>query len=417
MRYVLLIVGLFILSGSSQGQDWERRHKFAKAYFGISNFFVPQLSAGQFLNTGGNIEEFDRSGFLSPSVNIGATHFWGYADLYVSINTVGLKFKKDVLENSIRLGTFTGLRVYPWPSKSGNIRPYLGYKFSPFRFRQNDISDQSYKFTQVKSAFDLGLGIQLPNFYFTLEYSRVANPSFNTFLSRDRTSTSKFPSQLFQLGFNYMIETTASSNTGALEELTRIFSSSNKDGFFVAGGPSSAFPLLSSDYISDLYPFLDDKSFPRIFPDLAVGYHFTKTDIITALSFRPMSQRRSAFDFDQQINRRSLILEAYKFVGDYHGFVPYFGLGLSYENLSLTEMDGENMITDLTQNKVSPAFVFGWDIRPSVKADWWILRTNLRYYPFLNIEHQERNLSLQHLEFNFIQFVFYPQRKAKYRNR
>jgi hypothetical protein len=39
-----------------------------------------------------------------------------------------------------------------------------------------------------------------------------------------------------------------------------------------------------------------------------------------------------------------------------------------------------------------------------------ILRTNLRYFPILNFERQAKKLSLQHLEFNFIQFVLNPQR-------
>ncbi len=40
-----------------------------------------------------------------------------------------------------------------------------------------------------------------------------------------------------------------------------------------------------------------------------------------------------------------------------------------------------------------------------------MLRTNLRYAPFLDIEHNSKVLSLQHLEFNFIQLVIYPQRR------
>lgn len=55
--------------------------------------------------------------------------------------------------------------------------------------------------------------------------------------------------------------------------------------------------------------------------------------------------------------------------------------------------------------------VFGWDIRPSEKGDWWLLRTNLRLPPQLAVQHDEQTWSLKHLEFNFIQFVLYPQRK------
>ena len=73
-------------------------------------------------------------------------------------------------------------------------------------------------------------------------------------------------------------------------------------------------------------------------------------------------------------------------------------------------------ITNITQNKITSAITFGWDIRPSKKGDWWLLRTTLRYSPNLNIEYLNKNLSLQHLEFNFIQLVVYPQRLSKYKN-
>ncbi len=409
MRIIQFII-LLAFSLNLNAQDWEKRHHFAKSYFGISNYIVPNLTNGKFLDADGTIQEFKRNGFLSPAVNIGATHFWGYADFYVSINTADIKFGEDNLENSIRLGTFTGLRIYPFPSQENTIRPYIGYKFSPFRYRQTDLSSQDYKFTQVKSAFDIGLGIQLPNFYFTLEYSRIANPSFDTYLSRTVASIDQFPTQLFQIGLNYTIETTNTADTEVNRKLNKLFSGTNKYGFFLAAGPSSAFPIISSNYVTDLYPFLDDKSFPIIFPDVAIGYHFTKLDLVTAFSFRPINQRRKAYNFEQFISRNSMTLEVYKFFGDYHGFSPYIGVGLGYENLTLSITDNQTEVTQFTENQFSPSIVFGWDIRPSVKGDWWILRTNLRYSPFLTMEYQDKNLSLQKLEFNFIQFVLYPQR-------
>ena len=387
-------------------QDWEKRHQFAKSYFGVSNYIINSLSNGNYLTSSNQIATFEKSGFISPAVNIGATHFWGHADFYVSINTTDIKFQEDSLDNSYRLGTFTGLRIYPLASKSNNIRPYLGYKFSPFRYRQNNLDGATYKHTSVKSILDVGLGIQLPNFYFTLEYGRVLNPEFETYLSRDVQSADLFPKNLFQVGLNYMIETTKSASTEINRNLNKEFSASNQHGLFFAAGPSSSFPIGTSSYVQDLYPFLDDKSFPIIFPDIALGYHFTKPDIITAFSMRPINQKRSAFDYEHQLSRQSIILETYKFLADYHGFVPYVGLGMGYEKLEFTETNSD----PVKKNQLSPAVVFGWDIRPSVKGDWWILRTNLRYYPFLKLHVENKSLSLQHMEFNFIQFVMYPQR-------
>jgi hypothetical protein len=110
------------------------------------------------------------------------------------------------------------------------------------------------------------------------------------------------------------------------------------------------------------------------------------------------------------VERRSLALEGFKFLGDYHGFAPFIGGGLSIDRLHLKESDSEILIRDERQQHISPLLVFGWDIRPGIKSDPWLLRTNLRYAPLLNFETGSGNLSLQHLEFNFIQFVVYPGR-------
>ncbi|MDE0470923.1 MAG: hypothetical protein OXH57_03195, partial [Ekhidna sp.] len=114
-RYLSAII-ILICTIYVHAQNWEKRHKFAKTYFGVSNYIVPRLSIGRFLDTNEDIQSFNRNGFLSPAINMGATHFWGYADFYVSINTSDIKFRDDELSNSFRLGTFTGCRVYPFVS-------------------------------------------------------------------------------------------------------------------------------------------------------------------------------------------------------------------------------------------------------------------------------------------------------------
>ncbi|WNJ19087.1 hypothetical protein [Pontibacter sp. G13] len=414
-RRFFLLVLLLLAIPVVHAQDWTRRHQFAKTYFGLSTFVAPNWSDGPFLNPDGQVQSYGRSGFGSPSINIGATHFWGYADFYISINTVGIKFQEDEIKNSIRLGTFTGCRVYPFPSKIGTVRPYLGYKFSPFRFKQYDLEEASFSHTSVQSVLDVGLALQLPSFYLTLEYSRVLNPSFTNYLSRTISRTDQFPNQLIQLGINYTLETTAFSNAPGNKAAYKYFSATNRYGLFFAAGPSSAFPTANSEYLQEHLPFLDDRAFPSLFADVAAGYHFSKLDLITAASFRAMAQKRSAFDYEQAISRKSVVLECYKFLGDYHGFVPYLGLGLSYERLKLSETDRGMPVASLAENTLSPALVFGWDIRPSVQGDWWILRTNLRYFPFLGIDRDGQQVSLQYVEFNFIQFVVYPQRLGRIR--
>ena len=136
MKNSILFVLLFVIS-SAYTQDWEKRHQFAKSYFGLSNYIITSLSNGNYLTSSNQTATFEKNGFISPAINIGATHFWGHADFYVSINTKVIKFQEDSIDNSYSLGTFTGLRIYPLASKSNNIRPYLGYKFSnPIQAKQ-----------------------------------------------------------------------------------------------------------------------------------------------------------------------------------------------------------------------------------------------------------------------------------------
>ena len=411
LGFCLLAATLF--STPTNAQDWEKRHAFAKAYFGAGAYYIPTLNPGTVLGVDGNLQSFEKAAFMTPAVNIGATHFWGHADFFVSITTTDITFGENTIENNYRLGTFTGLRLYPYPTEVGKVRPYVGYAFSPYRYKQVNTSGEEFKHTAVKSMYNAGLAYQLPSAYITLEYGRTANPDFDTYLSRTLTGSDAFPASMFQLGINFAIETTSPSAAPMNKKANEIFAASNANGLFVAAGPSSAFPIQSSSYVADSRPYLDDMSMPFIFPDFAAGYHFTKSDFIVAAASRRTIQKRSAFNYTSRLQRQSLNIEGYKFLFDYHGFVPYLGAGFGRENLELTRTEFGNDLDPVTEQIWSPNIVFGWDIRPSVKGDWWILRTNLRYYPTLQLELAQGALSQQHLEFNFIQLVVYPQRLQK----
>ena len=74
-------------------------------------FVVPSMGNGQYLNGSGVLTGFSRGGFLTPAVNIDTTHFWGFTRFLCLNYDGGIKFGKDDEQNSVRLGTFTGLRV------------------------------------------------------------------------------------------------------------------------------------------------------------------------------------------------------------------------------------------------------------------------------------------------------------------
>ena len=249
------------------------------------------------------------------------------------------------MKNSIHMGTFTGLRVYPWAVGEGQgLKPYLGYKVSPWRYRQGDTPELSYKTTRIKGMVDAGLGWATSWGYFTLEGTKLLNPDFKVNLTPAAGSTpDRWPGWTIGMGLNISLETTSVASNPVNKQLNTELREHNQQGLFLAAGASSAFPIAASDAVTEDYPYLDDRSFPTIFPDLALGYHFTKADALVAVSRRRMVQRRSAYNRALDIDRQSTV-EAYKFVGDYHGFVPYVGLGVGMERMDLEEREGRRRV-------------------------------------------------------------------------
>lgn len=406
---------LWILDGMGQDLDLKKRYSFAKSYFGIDLNYFYNLQSSSFLNQQNEIQSFERSNFISPAINFGATHFWGHADFFVSIATSSRKAKADELDNSIRFRAITGMRIFPLAIKENTLRPYLSYKFAPIRLNQSNLQGENYRKTEVKSIFGAGIAYQTSKIYTHLGYELIPNNQTSIYLSRSQTATSAFPKGLVSFGINYTIEFTNGSYSSPIPQLDSILRSKNTLGWFFGIGPSSAFPVKSSTYITELYPFLDDKGMPNVFPEITAGYHFSKHEFIVSANFRPIKQERNAFSFNQKLIRNSLGLEAYKFLFDYHGFAPFVGAGIMYDNIKLVETDNTTKLTDERFTFISPSLIFGWDIRPGKRADIWLLRTNLRYSPLLEINKNSKKISLQYLEFNFIQAVIYPQRIKKYK--
>lgn len=412
----LLLLALSLCLATLHAQDLKHRYTFAKAYFGLDLNVVSGYGSSEFIGADGNRVPFTRQGFAVPAVNIGATHFWGHADFYVSITTVPLGGQEQAVEAKTRFGAFTGLRVYPWKSKVSSLRPFVGYKFSPMRYSQWSLSGEAFKRTQVRGVLDFGLTYQTKKAYLYAGYNQLLNNEIDIAVSRNQFTRTSIPPGFFTIGANLAIETTYNGDAKGIAHFNDTFDDARRFGWFLAIGPSSAFPLQKSDYFTGDRAFLDDLTMSNILPDIGAGFHFLPLDANVALSFRPIVQERSGGDFQQTVRRSSLALETYKFIGDYHGFTPFLGLGLGYERMRLTETDGEITLADIRKTTFSPLIVFGWDIRPAKKGDAWLLRTNLRYTPFLDLEYRDRRISMQQLEFNFIQLVVFPARLRAYKS-
>ena len=132
------------------------------------------------------------------------------------------------------------------------------------------------------------------------------------------------------------------------------------------------------------------------------------------MAYRPISIQNKAYGFEQTLNRTALSVDCFKYLLNFHGFVPYLGLGLNLDSLSLTEVDKGSETRSKSTSNTNVSYVFGWDIRP-VDYPFFALRTNMRYTPnhFLQLDDNSR-VSYDHFEFNFIQLVFYIDRTLSF---
>ena len=407
--YVLFCVDLWAQTENKE----EKRFTFAKSYFGIDMSYVPAYGPSSYL-LGSSTKNYQRQGYSLAAVNIGATHFWGITDIYVSIPTVAVVTEDKPTKTRVSHGASTGCRVFPLTfferirNKSLHLpQLFVGYKFLPMTYMQGDHSH-----TKVLGFIDLGLSTQINSWYL---YARadlaLSRYRFDVYLKETSPIETHMPFSWFSVGANWMIETTKGAASDRNKKRHEINSQTNRYGFFLGVGPSAAFPISSSTYIKKKRPFLDDKAFPSIFFELSLGYNFSVQDIVIQFAFRSMKQPRKFGDISSSLGRKSWVLEGFKSLFDYHGFVPFIGAGASIEWLRFSEKKNNKSIHNIQDTQIVPSIVYGWDIRPAQKGDKWILRTTLRYTPFLRLEVKDGDyLVLNYNEFNFIQFIYYPFR-------
>jgi hypothetical protein len=128
------------------------------------------------------------------------------------------------------------------------------------------------------------------------------------------------------------------------------------------------------------------------------------------MAARYMSQHIKAFDTKIQVTRSSLALEAYHFLFNYRGFVPFVGPSVNLEYLTLDHKDK----LKVTDTKLALGIVFGWDINLS-DVETSLLRTNLRYMPGLHLKVGGEKMMYDYLEFNFIQYVYFFNRVSTFK--
>jgi hypothetical protein len=408
MRRILFCL-LVITSINTNAQPYieggNTRHRFAQLNLGIDQrYFSGPKTSITVINTNGNLEKGNLADLNETRLIVGGTHFWGHADFFIAIPVFSPS--KSGFKTSVE----TGVKVFPWRIKNKTLRPYLGVSWMPSSFEQGE----GIRMSRSKYPITGGLVYNYKQHLFEVGGGFIPNHHFNYYISKTNQQFITTHPFWVSLSYKLMIETTLSAEkdwlSGRTKKLTDTLTVLKRlNGFTLAIGPSSAFYTKASSYNAALAAFADNHKFANIFPEFGLGYYLHQPDLQFNVAFRTIKSELNAFDFSQKLNRRALTFEAYKFLFDYHGFVPFLGIAASYEWLHVNEIF-DNVTTDFSSQGLHTGITFGWDIRPN-RIQAMYLRTNLRYFPNLNVNMPgNKKMAFDQIEFNFIQLVIFPER-------
>ena len=402
---IVLYTDVLPLNAQPYIEGGKTRHRFAQLNLGVDQrYFNGNATRSSFINSNGHIENYQLKDLNETRLIIGGTHFWGHADFFIAVPILSSKL------SGFKTSVETGLKIFPWKIKHLGFRPYIGASWMPCSFAQNEgviLGRSKYPVTgglvynYKKHLFELGVGF-------------IPHPTYNYFINKSNQVKIKTHPYWISLSYKFMIETTLSAEkdwqSGRTKKLTDTLAVLKRlNGLTLAIGPSSSFYTKTSSYNADVAPFADNHKYADVFPEFGIGYFWHQPDLQVNLAYRTVKSELKAFDFSQKLIRKALTFEAYKFLFDYHGFVPFVGASASYEWLEVKEnINGQ--LNSTSNNALHPGFTFGWDIRPNrIQAIY--LRTNLRYIPNLNVKMaHNKNMAFDQLEFNFIQLVVFPNR-------
>lgn len=421
-----LIISLALLLGglNVQAQPYveggHTRHRFAQLTLGGDLLYSPSAGQLSYLSED-RVANAAFPATLTPRLMIGGTHFWGHVDFYVSF-PLGNVLPDEVApgtEVSRQPGVETGFKLYPWRIERGRVVPFVGTALGTPRLQLTQQDGAGASQGRNLAVFNGGLTYQVSNLILEAGARYAPHVDMRYALSRDQFATFVLPRWSSYLSARWMLETTLSAEEpyqdGRVEaQKGRMLAKGELSGWSVALGPSASFALGArrSTYNHGERAFLADHGGSGIFPDFGVGYYHYPWDAHLNLAYRGYRSQVSAYEFEQTVRRRALTLEAFKFLGDYHGFVPFIGPAVSLEQWTLTDQDRGSTVYEQQGEHVLPGITFGWDIRPT-ETQSVILRTNLRYTPFRLDTPNEGFLFMHQLEFNFIQVVIYPERWSK----
>ncbi|MEM8566793.1 MAG: hypothetical protein AAGF85_10055 [Bacteroidota bacterium] len=396
----------------------DRSTRFAWLTLGFETFREPGGTTGFVRN--GNIDRTSFEGALTPRLTIGGIHFWGHADFYVTfpLNFATIRNNPNGFETlKFSQGIETGARFYPLKLKSGRFSPFMGISFNTFNYRQlreeDDFSEGAPVYQQVIAPLEAGFT------YTTGQYHITASAYYNSIDKFDYAISTSInaPIEIDPLSFSLRIYKYWDTDKGmrskrVLGRLNRYYNFLEKENqlnaWYWGIGPSAGIQISKSSYLENNFPFLENDRMGGFMPDITFGRYLSKPDMNIGFSYRTLGDRLKGFDTEIKVRRHSAMIEVYKNVFDWLGFVPFVGVTMSMEYLS-SDING-NKFSD---TKAAVGLIAGWDIRVT-KTGSSLLRTNLRWIPDLHLQVEGDKIMFNQLEFNFIQYVHFIGRKKAY---
>jgi hypothetical protein len=424
MRHWLFCLLLPLFSVFSQAQEdgskERNRLNFAKTYFELGGSLIPGFKGIFTYGASNSAIKYEPS--LVPYLNIGGIHYWGHADFYISIPLVQKNWPfRGVSDLQHGHSVVTGARFFPWATKPGIFRPYVGASWAVEYLKAASSTPLHTKNTLL---LDIGGLYQRKNFAARIGVSMHPKHQWNYPVSNSNFQLLNTPTMRSYLGVIYTFESTSSNNMQRENQKMNAYSAFSSPtanaiktmDWFIGVGPSSSFQLQSPTYNEVNYPYFTRKPISKTYLDIALGAHWNRLGLVNALSYRSPVFINEAFGTRQTIRRQSWAMECYKYVMDFHGFTPYFGLNMTYNRIQYSESaNGTAWNKKITQ--WVPGLTFGWDILPGKTQQWFVLRTNLRWYPTTKFNLKGRAFQMHELEYNVIQAVFYPSRYRNARNK
>ena len=400
----------------------QNQHRFAQLHLGVDYRYQPQ--GGQLSWQGP--EGMQTGAFqasAAPQLSLGGLHFWGRLDFLMHFELPIHGAFSPAAGTEVQLHNVGDLAVhyYPWPMRFGKIRPFAGGAVSGMRlqYKNGSGSRQDNFFSFHPEA---GLAFAKSGWQCNLKAALLTQRRRSFHTSTSTAAQFELPPWMISLGLRRYFDVTLreeegmeSGRTYALEK--ELQEAGKLNSFSLGIGASTAIFLRAPGFSN-----IARQSLPRhqaaFNLDLGLGYLWHRQGLHLGVAYRDYSSNVAAYGLEHVLRRQSVALEGFKMFWNYNGFAPFLGLSLSYDRWGMGEFSNDQPVGEVARSaQWQPGLIFGWDILAS-PLETWVLRTNLRYYPFLEIRDIENNTSrVDQLEFNFIQAVFYPQRMYHIGNR